>query len=188
MDFFLWNLIWVTWGNISILRGTPGFHCAYTLLLLNCKCFDLKGHSQGKACLHESHWAHFHLAGKKPGSCWAEQSHLRQPLEDGHSEHGLMSDAGFSASRIAVSRGGQGKSLAIISSKADSWRELPPTSLGSKEHPAPISAIPIPRFLWMRLFENAWVWVKWWVYGVNWVKPSRHQNWLKIACFFFFFF
>lgn len=64
MDFFLWNLIWVIFGNISILKGTPGFHCTYTLLLLNCKCFDLKEHSQGKACLHESDWVHFHLAGK----------------------------------------------------------------------------------------------------------------------------
>lgn len=51
MDFFLWNLIWVTWGNISISKGTPGFHCTYPLLLLNCKCFDLKGHGRGKACL-----------------------------------------------------------------------------------------------------------------------------------------
>lgn len=64
MDFFLWNLIWVTWGNISILKGTPGFHCTSTLLLLNCKCFDLKGHSQRKARPRERHRACFHMAGK----------------------------------------------------------------------------------------------------------------------------
>ena len=140
MDFFLWNLIWVTWGNISILKGTPGFHCTYTLLLLNCKCLDLKGHSQGKACLHESHWAHFHLAViNRQLLSWAISS---PPTTWGWAQQTWAYEWCFSASWIAVSWGGQGERLAIISSKADSWRELPPISLGSKEHPAPISAFP----------------------------------------------
>lgn len=86
MDFFLWNLIWVILGNFSILKGTPGFHCTCTLLLVNCKCFDLKEHSQGKACLHKSNWVHFHLAGKKKAAAEPSNlistSHLRTGTEN----------------------------------------------------------------------------------------------------------
>lgn len=137
MDFFLWNLIWETLGNISILKGTPGFHCTYTLylLLLNCKCFDLKEHSQGKSCLHENDWVQFHLA-EKTGSCWAKQSHLCQPLEDGHRENGpewcwlFLQDCLWDC--CVMGRTKQEPGCRFL--QAESQRELLPTSLHPKEH------------------------------------------------------
>lgn len=153
MDFFLWNLIWVTWGNISILKGTPGFHCTYTLLLLNCKRFDLKGHRQGKAHLHESHRAHFHLAGKnKQLLSWAISS---PPTTWGRAQRTrayewcwlfcLLDCCVTGRTRQDPGRHfQQGWLTERAAAKLPQVQGAPSTDL----------CIPIPGFLWMRLFEN----------------------------------
>lgn len=159
MDFFLWNLIWVTRGNISILKGTPGFHCTYTLLVLNCKRFDLKGHSQGKACLRESHRARFHLAGKnRQLLSWAISS---PPTTWGWAQRTRAYECCWFFCLLDCCVTGRTRQEPGCHFQ-HGWLMEKATAdlLQAQEALSTDVCIPIPGFLWMELFKYMWVLIK----------------------------